>query len=76
MVGVRMVIGLQRGADRDRVVAAVRAAGATDLRPPSASLPDVIVAEFPDDDEAALVARLGALDGVRYAEVDVLRGFS
>ncbi|HEY5985195.1 MAG TPA: hypothetical protein VIV12_02250 [Streptosporangiaceae bacterium] len=73
---MRMVIGLDPTADRESVELAVRAAGATGLRPQSPSLPDVIVADFPDNDEAALIARLGTIDGIRYVERDAMRGFS
>jgi hypothetical protein len=73
MVHMRVVVMLEAGADVGQVAAGLRALGADDVRGPQPSLPDVVVATFPTDAPAAL-RDIGALRGVRVAEVDALRG--
>jgi hypothetical protein len=69
---VRIVVGLVPDAEWTAVAAALRDAGAADVRPPLPSLPDVVLAEFPQGDAEAVAARVAALPGVRYAEPDTL----
>ena len=69
---MRVVVMLHAGTDVEQVAAALRALGATDVRGPQPSLPDVLVATFPAAARAT-VADVAALDGVRVAEPDALR---
>ena len=72
---MRLVVGLESSGDVPSVTDALRAAGAVHVFPPQPSLPDVVVAEFPDNiDEGAALHSITALNGVRYAEPDGLRG--
>jgi hypothetical protein len=70
---MRVVVGLEPGSDVGAVSDALRAAGARYVSEPQPSLPDVVVAEFPDGDVTATVKAASALPGVRYAEPDQLR---
>jgi hypothetical protein len=70
---MRIVVGLDPGAPAAAIDGALRARGATDVRPPAPSLPDVMLTEFPDQPEEAVLTDVRAIPGVRYAEVDVLR---
>lgn len=72
-MGTRIVIGLQPGADSVRLIDELKSIGAQRIQPPNATLPDVIVAEFADDDLQALLRTTGELEGVRYSEPDALR---
>jgi hypothetical protein len=69
----RVVVGLESKDDVPAVSEALRAAGAQHVSEPQPSLPDVVVAEFPDDDEDNTLKSIAALKGVRYAEPDQLR---
>jgi hypothetical protein len=70
----RVVVGLESKDDVPAVSEALRAAGAQHVSEPQPSLPDVVVAEFPDDDvEDNTLKSITALNGVRYAEHDQLR---
>ncbi len=71
---MRVVVGLDAGHLPATVTDALLAHGARAVRGPAPSLPDVLVAEFPDDDDATVtLERVAALSGVRYAERDTLR---
>ncbi|MEV8635155.1 hypothetical protein AB0395_26210 [Streptosporangium sp. NPDC051023] len=73
-MGIRIVVGLAGGTEPGQVVERLLEAGADDVLPPRVELPGVLVALFPDavgSREAA--ARAGRLEGVAYAEPDVLR---
>jgi hypothetical protein len=70
----RVIVGLDPDADWEQVGDALRAAGAETVDPPRESLPDVIVASYPDETpiEVAVEAAV-AICGVAYAEPDTLR---
>jgi hypothetical protein len=68
---MRVVVGLEPGQDPGAVADALRAFGADAVQGPAPSLPDVLTAEVPD---GTAVEAIAALDGVRYAEPDQLRG--
>lgn len=70
---MRIVVGVAAGHDPAAIAEALRAAGARDVRGPAPSLPDVLVADFPDGDPEAAVKCAAGLPGVRYAEPDALR---
>ncbi len=70
---MRVVVGLDADHPPATVTDALLAHGARAVRGPAPSLPDVLVAEFPDDDATVTLERVAALSGVRYAERDTLR---
>ena len=70
---MRIVVGLHADADAEGMAETLRQAGARDVRPPAPSMPDVLVADFPDEDLADLTTRLVGLQGVRYAEPDSIQ---
>jgi hypothetical protein len=70
----RVIVGLEQGADWVQISDALQAAGAEAVDPPRESLPDVVVASYPDDisiDTAVQAAQ--AVPGVAYAEPDTLQ---
>jgi hypothetical protein len=69
--GVRIVVGLYAGQDPSPVVAALERCGARYVQPPAPSLPDVVVAEFPEG--LVTMQQVAEIPGVRYAEPDQLR---
>ena len=69
---MRIVVGLEPGCDAAAVADALRQAGASDVRGPAPSLPDVLVAEFAGRDPGHAVRAACELPGVRYAEPDRL----
>jgi hypothetical protein len=73
---MRVVVGLEGTQHVAAVTQALRAAGATWVSAPQPSLPDVIVAEYPEDDPAAVLAQISGIRGVRYAEPDQPRSIS
>lgn len=70
---MRVIVGIVTGHDVATVADALLHSGAGGVQGPAASLPDVLVADFPDGDPASIVERVAALPGVRYAEPDELR---
>jgi hypothetical protein len=70
---VRINVGIASGSEWASVAAALRDKGARSVQDPQPSLPDVLVAEFPEGDVADTVRRVEELPGVRFAERDELR---
>jgi fervidolysin-like protein len=70
---MRVVVGIASDAKPESVEESLRREGARSVQGPAPSLPDVLVAEFPDADAGAMVKRVAALPGVRYAEPDEMR---
>lgn len=70
---MRVVVGLTAGQEPGPVIEALRAQGARHVQGPAPSLPDVLVAEFPEGDVAGTVETVTALPGVRYAEPEQMR---
>jgi fervidolysin-like protein len=70
---MRVVVGLAEGHDPRQVGEQLKARGARHVQGPQPSLPDVLVADFPEDDMPATLERVSALPGVRYAEPDELQ---
>lgn len=70
---MQLVIGLDDDASVATVTESLRAAGASYVSTPPPSLPDVLVAQFPDGDVGARVRAVRAIAGVRYAEPEQLR---
>lgn len=73
---MRVVVGLHEGQGHEDAAEQLRRAGATAVQGPAPALPDVLVAEIPDAGAEAAIARIAALDGVRYAEPDQPRGIA
>jgi hypothetical protein len=73
-VAVRVIVGLEADADWRAVAECLRSQGATDVRPPRASDPDVLRATFPSGiDPKQAASRAEALPGVSYAELDTIQ---
>jgi hypothetical protein len=70
---MRIVVGIVAGSDPAAVAEAVRGVGARNVQGPLPSLPDVLIAEFPEPDRGGTVKTVAALPGVRFAELDELR---
>jgi hypothetical protein len=67
----RIVIGIEAGTDWPQLEARLRAFGAEVVRQPSSTAPDVVLVEVSTEEPLeALLQRLNALPGVRYAELD------
>ena len=71
----RVIVGLEQGADWVQISDALQAAGAEAVDPPRESLPDVVVASYPDDVPRSILAvqAAQAVPGVAYAEPDTLQ---
>jgi hypothetical protein len=73
---MRIVVGTNTGQDPVPVADALREMGAREVQGPAPALPDVLIADFPDDDvddwEHALETIM-AVPGVRYAELDQMQ---
>jgi hypothetical protein len=67
---MRIIVGLASEAEPSAVATALREQGARDVKPAPPSLPDVVIADFPED---VTVQDVAALPGVRYAEPDSLQ---
>jgi hypothetical protein len=73
-MGIRIVVGLAQGAVAGQVAEGLRAAGAEEVLPPRAELPNVLIALFPQALGAPEAAeRAARLPGVAYAEPEALR---
>lgn len=73
-MGIRIVVGLAQDAVPGQVAEGLRAAGAEEVFPPRAELPNVLVVLFPETLGASEAAeRATRLPGVAYAEPDALR---
>jgi hypothetical protein len=70
---MRFVVGLEADQDVAAVSDALLALGAHSVVGPQPSLPDVLLADFPDGNVDEMVKRIAALPGVRYAEPEQLR---
>jgi len=70
---MRIVVGIAVGREPASVAEALRRKGARSVQGPAPSLPDVLVAEFPEGDLESTVKSVAALPGVRYAEPDELQ---
>ena len=70
---MRVVVGLVPGSQPGTVADVLRSQGAQFVQGPMPSLPDVLVAEFPDEAAQGTLAKIAALPGVRYAEPDALQ---
>jgi hypothetical protein len=70
---MRIVVGIATGREPGSVAAALRREGASSVQGPAPSLPDVLVAEFPEGDLERTVKTVAALPGVRYAEPEELQ---
>jgi hypothetical protein len=70
---MRIVVGLDAGQDPEPVMSALRDKGAQHVQPPAPSLPDVVLAEFPEGDAGATIRDVVEIPGVRYAEPDELQ---
>ena len=73
---MRVVVGLVPETEASAVAQALRDEGAHGVSGPAPSLPDVLVAEFPEGDQADILKRVGAMPGVRYAEPDEMRSIT
>jgi len=63
-------VGLDHSCDVEAVTDALRAAGASYVSKPPPSLPDVLVAQFPDGSEDDTLTHISHIPRVRYAEID------
>jgi hypothetical protein len=70
---MRIIVGLAPGVDPSPITEALRGLGADSVQGPTEALPDVLVANFGDEDASPLIDRIVRLPGVRYAEPDQLR---
>ncbi len=70
---MRIVVGIAEGHDVDSVSEALKATGARSVQGPAPSLPDVVVADFPEADIDRTLKGVAALSGVRYAEPDEMQ---
>jgi len=67
----RIVVGIEAGTDWPQLEARLRAIGAEVVRQPSTAAPDVVLVKASTEQSLeALLQRLNALPGVRYAELD------
>jgi Fervidolysin N-terminal prodomain len=73
---MRVIVGIANETESAAVADGLRREGAQSVRGPAKSLPDVLVAEFPEGDLARTVKRVAALPGVRYAEPDEMRSIA
>lgn len=73
-MGIRILVALARGAVPDEVAEGLRAAGAEEVMPPRAELPNALVALFPEALGASEAAeRAERVPGVADADPDALR---
>jgi hypothetical protein len=74
-MSTRVLVTLQPDASTDRVVDALTALGATQVRPPQPELPDVCIATVDEQQHPpdAWAASARQIPGVAGAEVDQLR---
>jgi len=70
---MRFVVGLEADQDITAVSDSLVALGARSVSGPQPSLPDVLVADFPDGNVDETTTRIATLPGVRYAEPEQLR---
>jgi hypothetical protein len=70
---MRVVVGLAPGHEPTAVADRLVAKGAHHVQGPTPSLPDVLVADFPQGDVDSTVKSIAELPGVRYAEPDEMR---
>jgi hypothetical protein len=70
---MRVVVGVAPGHEPAAVAEELVAKGAREVQGPAPSLPDVLVAEFPEGDVDETVKSLAEIPGVRYAEPDAMR---
>lgn len=70
---MRVVVGLAVDQEPEAVAEVLRSKGAKHVQGPAPSLPDVLVADFPEGDVDATVKTVAELPGVRYAEPDEMR---
>jgi hypothetical protein len=70
---MRVVVGITPETEAAAVAEALRQEGAHSVQGPAQSLPDVLVADFPEGDLTDTVKRVAALPGVRYAEPDEMQ---
>jgi hypothetical protein len=67
---MRVVIGLHADQEPEALAETLRSHGARHVQGPAPSLPDVLVADFPEGDMDGTVKTVAKLPGVRYAEPD------
>lgn len=70
---MRIVVGIVAGHETGSVAEALRAAGARSVQGPAPALPEVLVADFPEEDIESTLRSVSNLPSVRYAEPDELR---
>ena len=73
---MRIVVGLHEGQEPETLAETLRSRGARQVQGPAPSLPDVLVADFPEGDMEGTVKRIAEMPGVRYAEPDELQSIT